>query len=573
MSRKLFLSFLIVLLTAQIGFSQTVQTDNKKDELKKQAAEFLRETAIDVGNLRTLENRISFSAEIANLMWYQDEKEARTMFQTVIVDFRQLLIKADTEYTSSAAQSQPGEETYDGGGMFGGEQGSKSTLLRKFMKAVSVRQQIAMSIAEHDPPMAYDFFNSTADAVANAELRQKFAETDVYFEMRLINQIAEADVDKALEAGRKRLAKGASYELIGLQKKIYDKDADKGILFGEEIVSKIKSDDTKDGNFYLLSMILNSGAENLDKLKAKPDKKPMFSEQSLREIADLMAQDIMKRDETQSSLMSGYIPLIERFSPSRGVMLRQKFKLQNTKTAVVTGMGNGIGAGVGNGSGVAIVQQTQENYESPVTREDLYKNTAKLSDKQLPKEEKEKIIAQARQTISKLRSREEKIIMLSLLASQISALGDKESAAEIMKEAAAMVNPQPKNYRDFLGVWMLASGYAQSDPDKAFPLLEDSISRLNETITAFIKVGEFMDVNEEIIEGDEVQVGSFGGEITRGLLGELGSSDSTIKSLAASDFARTKALTNRFDRLEVRILAKMLVLRAVLGDKKVKADE
>jgi predicted Mrr-cat superfamily restriction endonuclease len=58
---------------------------------------------------------------------------------------------------------------------------------------------------------------------------------------------------------------------------------------------------------------------------------------------------------------------------------------------------------------------------------------------------------------------------------------------------------------------------------------------------------------------------------------ELNLADSTIRVLAIADFEKTKDLTNRFDRQEVRILAKMLVLRAVLGDDKTKtapaADE
>ena len=46
---------------------------------------------------------------------------------------------------------------------------------------------------------------------------------------------------------------------------------------------------------------------------------------------------------------------------------------------------------------------------------------------------------------------------------------------------------------------MLASGYAEADPDKAFPLLEDTILRVNDTLAAFIKVGEFIDVAGEMI--------------------------------------------------------------------------
>jgi len=43
--------------------------------------------------------------------------------------------------------------------------------------------------------------------------------------------------------------------------------------------------------------------------------------------------------------------------------------------------------------------------------------------------------------------------------------------------------------------------------------------------------------------------------------------DSTIQQLAKADFGKMKSLTNRFDRPEIRILAKMMVLRAVLDPK------
>jgi hypothetical protein len=39
----------------------------------------------------------------------------------------------------------------------------------------------------------------------------------------------------------------------------------------------------------------------------------------------------------------------------------------------------------------------------------------------------------------------------------------------------------------------------------------------------------------------------------------------TLQNLAKADFAKTRAVVNTFDRPEVRILAKMLVLRAVLA--------
>ncbi len=190
-----------------------------------------------------------------------------------------------------------------------------------------------------------------------------------------------------------------------------------------------------------------------------------------------------------------------------------------------------------------------------------------LNSKQLPKEERDKVIAQSRKIISQTPGKDKKIVALSLLAAQVAHAGDKDLAAEIMRDAERLVNPQPKNYQDFLLSLMLAAGYAEADPDKAFPLLETLILRQNELTSATIKLAEFIDVNGEIIDDGEIQIGMFGGDMIRGMTNELGMASSTIRSLAKADFAKTRNLTNTFDRTETRVLAKMLVLRAVLEKK------
>jgi hypothetical protein len=198
----------------------------------------------------------------------------------------------------------------------------------------------------------------------------------------------------------------------------------------------------------------------------------------------------------------------------------------------------------------------------------MFESVQNLGAKQLSKEERQKVVGQARKIIAGIKEPTARLFALSALASQIATAGDKELAVQIMDEAKNTVNPQPKNYQDFLQILLLAGGYAQVDTDKAFPLLEDTIFRINDTISAGIKVAEFMDTNNEILEDGEVQVGSFGGGMTRQLLSGLGAIDIMIRSLAKADFARTKALTNKFERSEARILAKMLVLRGVFGEKK-----
>jgi hypothetical protein len=197
----------------------------------------------------------------------------------------------------------------------------------------------------------------------------------------------------------------------------------------------------------------------------------------------------------------------------------------------------------------------------------MYADVASKLTRELPAAERDRVIAESRKIIAETPGRERKVAALCFLAARVKQAGDQELAAGILKDAASFVNPEPKNYRDFLLTWALATGYASADPDMAFTLLGDTISRANETINAFIKVGEFMDPTGEIIEDGEVQLGAFGGNMVRGITGELGQADLTIQMLARADFGKTRDLTNKFDRPEVRVLAKMLVIRAVLGSK------
>jgi hypothetical protein len=193
-----------------------------------------------------------------------------------------------------------------------------------------------------------------------------------------------------------------------------------------------------------------------------------------------------------------------------------------------------------------------------------------IGSKPLSPEDRQKVISQARGIIARTPGKEKKIMALNLLAVQVMRAGDKDLAAEIMNDAERFVNPQPKHYRDFLLSLMVASGYAETDPEKAFPILQDSILRVNETIAAAVKVAEFMDPSAELVVDGEVQVGSFGGSMVREITKDLGMASVTIRALAKKDFERTRGLTNNFDRTEVRVLAKMMVLRAVLGDRAVK---
>ena len=572
--KKIF--FALLLLTVfQTTFAQTPEKEKPKvvtDDLRKEAVEFLRETSAEVNSLRSLENRISFSSELAGLMWFHDEKEAGTMYQAVISDFKQLLLQYDSQI--NALGVTPNEYESGSGFVGGGDQSDKGQLTRKFYKALGVRQQIAMSLAEHDATLGYNFYYDTLQIVSNAEFRKQIEQRDTYFGVQLMKKIALKDASKAVEFGRKSLAKGVNWTHLDLLKQIYEKDSDKGAEFAEEIVKKVKSDKINPNDLYNIVGFINAGTENLDKIKKDGNKKkPMFTEQDLRDMTEILAQGILQKDDSEGADYSSYSSLIEKYSPSRAAQIRTKFAIKTkVKPPVKSEEYNETQTSVKMTS-PDLPPNIQAENQARKERQEMMMKVQTLGSKELSKEEREKIITQSRKIISRIGDKSEKLMALSLLAAQVAKLGDKELAADVMKDAQTLVNPSPKNYRDFLEVWFLVSAYSESDPDKAFPILDDAIYRLNDTFAAFVKVGEFIDVSGEMIDDGEVQVGSFGGSLISGLTGELGMANSTLRNLAVADFGKTKALTNKFDRTEVRILAKMLILRAVLGDDKGMKDE
>jgi len=560
----------------------TEKPDDKAKATQKAAIEFLRETATDVERLRSMENRISFSSELASLMWFYDEREAKGMYGQVVSDFKQLMMQFDGEMNMAATDEDDGP----GGFLFGGARGG-SKAQRKFRIALAVRQQIAMSLAEHAPDLALNFFYDSIASVSNPEFRKQAEQMDKYFESRLLIQIAESDAAKGVEYGRESIKRQINSMHIELLRKIYAKDAAKGVDFGQALLSAAKSDPKRvEGlGFYQSLIVFAEG--NLDASKKQGGKSPVFTATDIRDMAEMLYQAMMAESkDVEPWQRQQYIPVVEKHLPGRGAQLRAKYKMPASNRLPAAGaafatnrpptrvVGN-ANVAVGDGDDDEDIEAVRGKYEREAKeREEKAKAEAKmledmkkLGQSDLPKEERDKVIAQARKIIAETKGKDKKIVALGILATSVAKLGDKDLANEIMLDAERMVSVNPKNYQDFMYTWLLAGGYAEANPDKAFPLLESTILKANVTLDAFVRVAEFIDVQEEMVSDGEVQVGAFGGEMIRGFTRELGAANTLIRQLANADFNRTKGLAGTFDRTEMRVLAKMLVLRAVLDKK------
>lgn len=566
MKMRLLLVAILFSLSVDPLFSQTSAEDQaeKQARIQTEAIAFLRETMAEASNMRSMENRISFTSDLAALMWYHDEREARNMFIGAISDFRSLLAGYDNRMNSFGIENGEG---FDGGGPFAvGEQSERMLTMRKFRVAMSVRQQIATSVAEHDPDMAFNFLTETVGALTNPQFREQMESSSKYFEQQLLTQIAERDPAKAGDLAAQSLAEGVNYLHVELLKRIYKKNADAGVKFGSRVLSSFKSAGPEKVQDFVMLALLSFGEETLAASRKEGGKTPVFTDVELREIAEIGAQVILSANNVvDPGHALNVASAIESALPARAAQIRAKYKPPTIdRPAGSVNSGSGVVTTSGSGSAPAINAEANTRREA---EEKLASDIQNLANRQLPAEERQRIVSQARQYMMSDGSREKKIVGLNMLAAQVAKAGDIELAREIMRDVEGLVNPYPKHYQDFLMTWMVIAGHAEADPERAFVMLEGAVYRANELISAFVKVGEFIDVAGEMIVDGEVQVGAFGGGMVQGLSKQLGFAEPTIATLVQADFAKTRAITNRFDRPEVRVLAKMLVLRSILAKK------
>jgi ElaB/YqjD/DUF883 family membrane-anchored ribosome-binding protein len=193
----------------------------------------------------------------------------------------------------------------------------------------------------------------------------------------------------------------------------------------------------------------------------------------------------------------------------------------------------------------------------------------KLKQKNPSAEDKTFIVGQIRKFVSELKERDDKIKGLVFWATESAQSGNKEIAEILMREAeGSVVGTETRSYRDYMSNWWLANGYSQIAPEKSFAILEKTIPPLNDVIFGFTKFIEFTDERRDMVINGEILMvsgGSFSdARMIDTVLTGLQGSRRVARNLAEANFARTKSLTDKFERLEFRLLMRVLLLRSLL---------
>ena len=158
-----------------------------------------------------------------------------------------------------------------------------------------------------------------------------------------------------------------------------------------------------------------------------------------------------------------------------------------------------------------------------------------------------------------IRRNEERGRAMAELALMLKAKGENEEAAVMLDEAAGLIKPDLKDEKQTNALLTLLCAYAVIDPPKAFALAERTVDHANSQISLLLLLDKV--VKSGAVKKNEILLEYQGLMPLDFLVFKYGKG---VAALARADFNRTKALTERFERNELRLMAQLLVLKGLL---------
>ncbi len=540
MLKKILSLSLLVLLAAPVNFAYLLRDEDeeaKLAELKQHAEEFLRETSSMALNLRSPANRVNFSIKSADILWDLDEREARMIFGSSVEDIKNLFGQIDME-TNQLDNSRNNGWT---------NRTQANELRNKTNQAFSLRTALVSSLSNHDPEWALRFVEETSQMLTNPTLKKRIERDNKRAESQIARKFAEKDVSKALEMGREKLSKSVNSEVVNLLSQIYAKDKTKGAEFGEDVLQKIKSAKFSNGYTWLIVRLFQNG------LNAEANEIPLFDKAEMSGLAELLASYVTNSTSRYRTLSTKVMEGLDKYAPNSAAEVKRTFE-QRKAARNSTRNTNRNPTVRPNSSTTKKMWENRANFQK-----DLAASINRLGDKELTSEDRQNVIREAKSKIMSVDDNIFRFNSLVGLAVRAANSGETDLAKEILNEAEYYIDQDPKQRSDFTHNRNLANAYASVDANRAFIILENMVYRLNGVINAYVSYMEFTG-NGRIVENDELVMNSRNRQFTN----YFKFSTETLKKLAESDYARLRSLSDKFERPEIRIEARLLIAEALL---------
>jgi len=589
------------------------QQQTEKAEQEKKAFAILDQVVNEAQTLRLAENRVRVQIGAADMLWQRNEGRARSLFALAAEGVAEML-RNTTQDAAMNDRRRPNQ--FRGPGQLRQElvltaarrdaslayqllaatRSVAPTTEARNARAVdsdeNLEQRLLSQIAALDPKLALQnaeqmldkgqYSRSLADVLAQLQTKDK--EAAAKLEDKIVKRLQSANMLSTLDAGVLALSLLRSGP----------RPADNATS-GEISAASANSGQVLASSAYtgLMGTVIDAA------LKATPQSATTQRTTTNRTrgrnnpgnglAAQAAATEPTSAEVEQSNarrLLAGLqrlLPQIDQYLPARGQVVRQKM--------TELGMGDNTRARMGDVMS-AVQQGTADSLLAaapsapPMMQSRLYQQAAlkaldegnadrarQIANDHLEPAARDSVLRavdfrktsenfdsskmdEVRQTLATLRSDDERIDFL-LQLSNTAKKNNPKQALEFLDEARQITNRRAASYQQFEQQLKVADAFKELEPARSFEVLEPGIMQLNELLSAAATLNGF--------EVNVFQEGELPLEARSGLSNMVNRYGQAIGALAKTDLERAQTVANRFQLAESRIVAKLAIVRNMLG--------
>lgn len=604
--------FLLVLMLGAISASAQEVTptptadeqQQEKAEKQKRAFTLLEQVVDEAQLLRLPENRIRMQVGAAELLWESNEGRARSLFSQAGESVAEMMRVSNTDAGTGNRRN-----------------------FNQARTPIQLRSELVLTVARYDAPLAYQLLAATRPPASEATANGFNFEDDL--EQRLLAQVASLDPKLALQNAEDLLAKGKyPGSLLDVLSQLRGKDKEAAAKLEEKLLKRLVAANmlttSEAGSLALGLLQTGPRAANPAAADATPSRNQPYLAAS--GYADLMGSviDAALRATPQAAtnqprqtrargraafgsnqanantalsgaeleqmnarrLLSGLqmlLPRVEQVLPSRAQAVRQKITelgLNNNQRANLNQLFSNLdqqnSAGLLASAAAApagmqsriyrraalkaleegnpdLARQIAANHLEGNTRDAILKEMELV---QLTKKAEGEAIDEARRLIASLPNDEQRVDLLLQLAGRTHTANPK-LGVQLLEEARQITNRRATSYQQLDLQLRVADAFKDIEPDRSFEIIEPGIMQLNELLAAASTLNGF-----EVNVFREGEMPLQGGNGLSAMVARYGQ---RLGALATKDFERAQTLANRFQLAEPRIVARLAIVRSLLG--------
>lgn len=564
-------------ISAQTPAVKSEKELQQKQEITQKAYTLVDEIATGAHALRLPENRAFVLISAGDLIWRHDEKRARSLFWDALNSINLLVDPGGNNAKPSAKKNQE----------------------KHYFAIYTLRQGLLRTVAKHDPQLALDMLRTTRQLPVEQVNAGYRLPDDSEIEQQIATEAAARDPERGLQLARESLARGLTFQLLELLDRLNQRDQEIAAKFAGDIIDKLQTKNLATDIFssrIALNLVgwsrkpaetepeKDSSAHRLYQLKLGVEKR--------RQLVEMIANAAMSvsANSTLLNSVSDIMPEIQEFVPERVALLQKKLSVFEQTLNKEQRSWNDYNSLIRGGSPEDMIagslkadaeQQLMLRQQAIVVaifrrRADALREFIKneIADDSLQRSlmddlDTQQITAatvrgdadELRTLLPRVRRTEERARAMTEIAVVLEKKGDHDEAVRLLDEARTLIKVDFESETQSNALLALVAAYAIVDPPKAFAIIERTIDRANDQIakallldkivrTGVVKNGELVMQNSVVISPEYV----------------LFKYGKAVVVLANADFNRTRAAADRFERMELRLMMRLLLARSLLEE-------